>query len=118
MGMKMGEGWLLTAEMLELIDEGVRNIVCAQPFGCLPNHIVGKGMMNPIRSGIRKSIGRHRLRRRRYADQSGKPHPADARQRQTHGHRGRLSMADFRGKLTRFFMGRYARNDAFCTARY
>ena len=49
MGMKMGEGWLLTAEMLELIDEGVRNIVCAQPFGCLPNHIVGKGMMKPIK---------------------------------------------------------------------
>ena len=49
MGMKMGEGWLLTAEMLELIDEGVRNIVCVQPFGCLPNHIVGKGMMKPIK---------------------------------------------------------------------
>ena len=49
MGMKMGEGWLLTAEMLELIDEGVRNIVCAQPFGCLPNHIVGKGKMKPIK---------------------------------------------------------------------
>ena len=49
MGMKMGEGWLLTAEMLELIDEGVRNIVCAQPFGCLPNHIVGKGKIRQIR---------------------------------------------------------------------
>lgn len=49
MGMKMGEGWLLTAEMLELIDMGVCNIVCAQPFGCLPNHIVGKGMMKPIK---------------------------------------------------------------------
>lgn len=49
MGMKMGEGWLLTAEMLELIDEGVKSIVCAQPFGCLPNHIVGKGMMKPIK---------------------------------------------------------------------
>lgn len=49
MGMKMGEGWLLTAEMLELIDEGVGSIVCAQPFGCLPNHIVGKGMMKPIK---------------------------------------------------------------------
>ena len=41
---KMGEGWLLTAEMLELIHSGVENIVCAQPFGCLPNHIVGKGI--------------------------------------------------------------------------
>lgn len=45
----MGEGWLLTAEMLELIESGVRNVVCAQPFGCLPNHIVGKGMMKVIR---------------------------------------------------------------------
>ena len=49
MGTKMGEGWLLPAEMLELIDSGVNNIVCAQPFGCLPNHIVGKGMMKPIK---------------------------------------------------------------------
>ena len=49
MGAKMGEGWLLTAEMLELIDEGVNNIICTQPFGCLPNHIVGKGMMKPIK---------------------------------------------------------------------
>jgi predicted nucleotide-binding protein (sugar kinase/HSP70/actin superfamily) len=48
-GVKMGEGWLLTAEMLELIESGVNNIVCAQPFGCLPNHIVGKGMMKPIK---------------------------------------------------------------------
>ena len=45
----MGEGWLLTAEMLELADKGVNNIVCAQPFGCLPNHICGKGMINKIR---------------------------------------------------------------------
>ena len=49
LGVKMGEGWLLTAEMIELIHSGVNNIVCAQPFGCLPNHIVGKGMMKPIR---------------------------------------------------------------------
>jgi predicted nucleotide-binding protein (sugar kinase/HSP70/actin superfamily) len=48
-GVQMGEGWLLTAEMLELIESGVRNVVCAQPFGCLPNHIVGKGMMKVIR---------------------------------------------------------------------
>lgn len=48
-GTKMGEGWLLPAEMLELIDSGVNNIVCVQPFGCLPNHIVGKGMMKPIK---------------------------------------------------------------------
>ena len=49
MGMKMGEGWLLTAEMLELSEYGVAGIVCTQPFGCLPNHIAGKGMMKPIR---------------------------------------------------------------------
>ena len=48
-GVQMGEGWLLTAEMLELIESGVKNVVCAQPFGCLPNHIVGKGMMKIIR---------------------------------------------------------------------
>ncbi len=46
---KMGEGWLLTAEMLELGRSGCKNIVCAQPFGCLPNHICGKGMMKPIK---------------------------------------------------------------------
>ena len=49
LGVKMGEGWLLTAEMLSLIGENVGNIVCAQPFGCLPNHICGKGMMKPLK---------------------------------------------------------------------
>ena len=48
-GCKMGEGWLLTAEMIELVRSGYENIVCAQPFGCLPNHICGKGMINQIR---------------------------------------------------------------------
>ncbi len=48
-GCKMGEGWLLPAEMLELADSGVKNIVCTQPFGCLPNHICGKGMMKPLK---------------------------------------------------------------------
>lgn len=48
-GCKMGEGWLLTAEMIELIEHGYSNIVCAQPFGCLPNHIVGKGMIRKLR---------------------------------------------------------------------
>ena len=48
-GDKMGEGWLLTAEMVELIRSGYENIVCAQPFGCLPNHICGKGMINKLR---------------------------------------------------------------------
>ena len=49
-GSKMGEGWLLTAEMVELVRSGYGNIVCAQPFGCLPNHIVGKGMIRKLRS--------------------------------------------------------------------
>jgi predicted nucleotide-binding protein (sugar kinase/HSP70/actin superfamily) len=49
MGDKMGEGWLLTAEMIELVRSGYENIICAQPFGCLPNHICGKGMINKIR---------------------------------------------------------------------
>ena len=48
-GCCMGEGWLLPAEMLELSHMGVQNIVCAQPFGCLPNHICGKGMMKPLK---------------------------------------------------------------------
>ncbi len=47
-GVKMGEGWLLTAEILELIHSGVKNIICVQPFGCLPNHIAGKGMIRKI----------------------------------------------------------------------
>ena len=50
-GVKMGEGWLLTAEMLELLDSGVNNIVCTQPFGCLPNHICGRGMIRKIKEG-------------------------------------------------------------------
>jgi predicted nucleotide-binding protein (sugar kinase/HSP70/actin superfamily) len=49
LGVKMGEGWLLPAEMLELYTHGAKNIVCTQPFGCLPNHICGKGMMKPLR---------------------------------------------------------------------
>ena len=49
-GNKMGEGWLLTAEMVELIQHyKVNNIVCTQPFGCLPNHICGKGVMRVIK---------------------------------------------------------------------
>lgn len=44
-----GEGWFLTAEMIELIHSGVANIVCTQPFGCLPNHVVGKGVIKELR---------------------------------------------------------------------
>lgn len=49
LGNKMGEGWLLTSEMLELAESGYPNIVCTQPFGCLPNHICGKGMIRKIK---------------------------------------------------------------------
>ena len=54
-GCKMGEGWLLTAEMMELIESGYPNIICAQPFGCLPNHIVGKGMIRSLKNLYPKS---------------------------------------------------------------
>ncbi|MDO5350264.1 MAG: acyl-CoA dehydratase activase-related protein [Lachnospiraceae bacterium] len=49
LGNQTGEGWFLTGEMLELIHSGVGNIVCTQPFGCLPNHIVGKGVIKELR---------------------------------------------------------------------
>ena len=48
-GNQTGEGWFLTGEMMELIHSGAPNIVCTQPFGCLPNHIVGKGVIKAIR---------------------------------------------------------------------
>ncbi|MBQ8151451.1 MAG: 2-hydroxyacyl-CoA dehydratase, partial [Firmicutes bacterium] len=48
-GNQCGEGWLLTGEMVDLIDDGVENIICMQPFACLPNHVTGKGMMKPMR---------------------------------------------------------------------
>ena len=49
-GNQTGEGWFLTAEMIEYIEHGISNIVCVQPFACLPNHIVGKGVIKTIRS--------------------------------------------------------------------
>ncbi|MDO5539045.1 MAG: acyl-CoA dehydratase activase-related protein [Eubacteriales bacterium] len=49
LGNQTGEGWFLTGEMMELIHSGVNNIVCTQPFGCLPNHVVGKGVIKEIR---------------------------------------------------------------------
>ena len=50
LGNMTGEGWFLTGEMLELIESGVKNIVCTQPFGCLPNHVVGKGVIKQLRA--------------------------------------------------------------------
>lgn len=49
-GVKMGEGWLISAEMAALAETGVRNVVCAQPFGCLPNHIAGKGVVRTLKT--------------------------------------------------------------------
>ena len=48
-GNQTGEGWFLTGEMLELIHSGAPNIVCTQPFACLPNHVVGKGVIKELR---------------------------------------------------------------------
>lgn len=50
LGNQTGEGWLLTGEMVELIESDVNNIVCIQPFACLPNHITGKGMIKALKS--------------------------------------------------------------------
>ena len=54
-GNQTGEGWFLTGEMVELIHDGVPNIVCTQPFGCLPNHVVGKGVIKALRSAYPES---------------------------------------------------------------
>ena len=48
-GNETGEGWFLTGEMIELIHSGVENIVCIQPFACLPNHVVGKGVIKQMK---------------------------------------------------------------------
>ena len=55
LGNQAGEGWFLTAEMIELIESGVGNIVCVQPFACLPNHVSGKGMLKAIRNEFPES---------------------------------------------------------------
>ncbi len=52
LGNQTGEGWFLTGEMINLIQDGVTNIICTQPFGCLPNHITGKGMFKKIRESF------------------------------------------------------------------
>ena len=48
-GNQTGEGWFLTAEMIEYIENDIPNIICVQPFACLPNHVVGKGVIKSIR---------------------------------------------------------------------
>jgi predicted nucleotide-binding protein (sugar kinase/HSP70/actin superfamily) len=49
-GNQTGEGWFLTGEMVELIEQGVPNIVCMQPFACMPNHIAGKGVIKALKA--------------------------------------------------------------------
>ena len=49
-GNQTGEGWFLTAEMIEYIENDIPNIICVQPFACLPNHVVGKGVIKTIRN--------------------------------------------------------------------
>jgi predicted nucleotide-binding protein (sugar kinase/HSP70/actin superfamily) len=49
LGNQSGEGWLLAGEMMELLENGANNIVCVQPFACLPNHITGRGMLKALK---------------------------------------------------------------------
>ena len=52
LGNQYGEGWFLCGEMIELLDEGVDNIICIQPFGCLPNHVLGKGVIKALKTAF------------------------------------------------------------------
>ncbi len=62
LGNVTGEGWFLTAEMVELIKDGVNAIACIQPFACLPNHVTGKGMIRELRRRHPEAVHRgHRL---------------------------------------------------------
>ena len=56
-GNQTGEGWFLTAEMVEFIKNDIKNIVCVQPFACLPNHVVGKGVIKTIRNKYEYEVG-------------------------------------------------------------
>ncbi|KZL92744.1 2-hydroxyacyl-CoA dehydratase [Clostridium magnum] len=55
LGNQTGEGWLLTAEMIELIESGTPNIICAQPFACLPNHVTGKGVIKALKEKYKEA---------------------------------------------------------------
>ena len=55
LGNQTGEGWFLTAEMIELIESGTDNIICMQPFACLPNHVTGKGMIKALKEKYPKT---------------------------------------------------------------
>ena len=93
-GVQAGEGWLLTGEILELIESGCPNVICAQPFACLPNHVTGRGMFGKIRrlhpDANIVSIDYDR----RLTGQSAQPHQADDRRGEEEppeAERGRLT---------------------------
>ena len=65
LGNQCGEGWFLTGDMIDLIEKGAKQIVCLQPFGCLPNHVTGKGMVKTLSAALpRRAHCCHRLRSR------------------------------------------------------
>ena len=82
-GNQTGEGWFLTGEMLELIHTGTPNIVCTQPFACLPNHVVGKGVIKELRHRYPGFQYRgHRLRSGCQRGKPAQPYQADALHRE------------------------------------
>ena len=78
-GVQAGEGWLLTAEILELIESGCPNVICAQPFACLPNHVTGREQHRG--RGLRSGCERR---------EPAQPHQTDDRSRQE-GSQGRAT---------------------------
>ena len=80
LGHHTGEGWLITGEMAEMIEKGVSNILCVQPFACLPNHISGKSVFNAIKRNILMQISGSGLRNRSQRSQPNQPHFVDVRQ--------------------------------------
>lgn len=88
-GNQYGEGWFLTGEMAELVLSGTPNIVCIQPFACLPNHVVGKGVIKALKKAYPQSNLYRGLRPRRVGGQSAQPHQADAVHREKASGRGR-----------------------------
>jgi hypothetical protein len=80
LGNAAGEGWLLPAEMLEFMHHGVNNVLCLQPFGCLPNHVVGRGSFKTVRPLHENATSWPLTRPRQQRGQPTQPHPP------VHGH--------------------------------
>ena len=90
LGNVTGEGWFLTAEMVELIHDGVNAIACIQPFACLPNHVTGKGMIRELRRRHPEATDRrHRLRPGGQRGEPAQQAAAAPGLRRRHGRRGR-----------------------------